>query len=316
MALKGFGGRVVLLTPLVAAVVGGTPASSWAQAWLPAKGEGYVATVYTNVFSDTHYLPTERHDLGEIDSNVFLLDTTYGITDRIALSVSLPFIVSRYTGHRPHHGTQSSVMDDGSWHSTFQDFRFSVRYNAVRGRTVITPFVGTAIPSHKYEYWAHSAAGRRLRELHAGLAAARLLDEVSPGLFVQGRYSFSFPQRVVDQGLDLRPHRSNADLEIGYFVTPSFSVSALAVGQVTHGGIDLFPPTVENPLTPVQRQHHDQIARENFLNVGVNAAFEINESFAVHGSVLRQVAGRNNHQMDRAVSVGLTWTFRRETTVF
>ena len=311
MALKGIGSRGLLLAPLVAAVLGGTPDSGWAQAWLPAKAEGYVSTVYSNVFSDTHYLPTERHDLGRIDSHVFLLDTTYGITDRIAVSVSLPLIMSRYTGQHAHHGTQSTVMDDGSWHSTFQDFRFSVRYNAVRGQTVITPFIGSAVPSHKYEYWAHSAAGRRLGELHAGLAAARLLDGIAPGLFVQGRYSYVFPQRVVDEGLDLRPHRSNTDLEIGYFVTPSFSLAALAAAQITHAGIDLPPPGVENPLTTVQRKHHDQIARENFLNLGVSAAFEFNQSIAVHGSVLRQVAGRNNHQVGRSVSVGLTWSFHR-----
>jgi hypothetical protein len=265
------------------------------------------------VFSDTHYLPTERHDVGTIDSNVFLLDTTYGITDRMAVSVSLPLIMSRYTGDHPHPAT---VMDDGSWHSTFQDFRFSLRYKAVRGPIVITPFIGSAVPSHKYEYWAHSAAGRRLGELHAGLAAARLLDGITPGLFVQGRYSYVFPQRVVDEGLDLRPHRSNADLEVGYFVTPSFSMAALAAAQITHVGIDLPPPTVENPLPFVQRKHHDQIARENFLNVGISAAFELNQSIAVHGSFVRQVAGRNNHQMGRSVSVGFTWTFGRTNDIF
>jgi hypothetical protein len=311
-----FSDRIGRLTLLAAAMLMGAPVPGRAQAWLPAKGEGYVSTVYTNVFSDTHYLPTERHDLGTIDSNAFLFDTTYGITDRMAVTVSLPLVISRYTGNFPHQGTESAPMDDETWHSTFQDFRFSVRYNALRGPIVITPFIGSALPSHKYEYWAHSAAGRRLGELHIGVAAARLLDGITPGLSVQGRYAYMFPQRVVDEGLDLRPHRSSADLEIGYFVTPMFRTFALAAAQITHRGIDLYPPGPDNPLTSVQRQHHDQIGRENFLNVGAGAAFEINESIGIHGSVLRQVAGRNSHQMDRAVSVGLTWTFRRKTVVF
>ena len=316
MTLECFGRRVVLVTPLVAAVLGGTPASGRAQAWLPAKGEGYVSTVYRNVFIDTHFLPTERHHVGEIDSNAVLFDVTYGITDRVAMSVSLPLVITRYTGDFAHPATQSRVMDDGAWHSTFQDFRFNVRYNVVKGPTVITPFIGSALPSHNYEYRAYAAVGRRLRELNVGVAAARLLDGITPGLSVQGTYAYVFPQSVVDQGLDLRPHRSAADLEIGYFVTPWVRVFALAAAQVTHRGIDLPPPTVANPLTLVERRHHDQIARENILNVGLGAAFDINESIGVHGSVLRQVAGRNSPQMGRGVSVGLTWTFRRTDIVF
>jgi hypothetical protein len=175
----------------------------------------------------------------------------------------------------------------------------------------ITPFIGSALPSHSYEYRAYSAVGRRLRELHAGVAAARLLDGITPGLFVQGTYAYVFPQRVVDEGLDVRPHRSVGDLEIGYFVTPLVRVFALAAAQVTHRGIDLPPPTVKNPLTLAQRIHHDQIARENILNVGLGAALDINESIGVHGSILGQVAGRNGPQMGRAVSLGLTWSFGR-----
>jgi len=282
------------------------PVSARAQAWLPAKGEGYVSTIFTNVYVEKHYLPTTRYDVGKIEANVFLFDATYGVTDRVAVSVSLPLVVSRYTGDRPHPGTQRTVMDDGTWHSTFQDFRFTLRFNVVRGRVTITPFVGGAMPSHDYEYWAHSAAGRRLREVQGGVSAARLLDEIAAGLFVQGRYSFAFPQRV----LDVRPQRSNADLELGYFLSPSLRVFALAAAQLTHDGIDL-PPNAREILTPLQLQHHDQIGRENFLNVGAGAAIDVSESIALYGAFLKQVAGRNSHELDRAITAGITWSFRR-----
>ena len=294
--------RIALLGVLLLAI----PVSARAQAWLPAKGEGYVSTIYTNVFVDKHYLLTTRYDLGRIDSNTFLFDATYGVTDRLAVSVTLPLVLSRYTGNRPHPGTQTTVMDDGTWHSTFQDFRFSVRYNVIRGRVTITPFVGGGLPSHDYEYWAHSAAGRRLREVQAGVSAARLLDEITPGLFVQGRYSFAFPQRV----LDVRPQRSNSDLELGYFISTSLRVFALAAAQLTHDGIDI-PPNAPEVLTAPQRQHHDQIGRENFLTLGVGAAIDVSESIALFGAFLKQAAGRNSHELDRAISLGITWSFRR-----
>jgi hypothetical protein len=308
MSILRSGQRLVQLTVACAAVVVGAPLPVSAQAWLPAEGEGYISTVYTNTFVDKHYLPTTRYDLGRIYSNVFLLDATYGMTDRVAVSVSLPLVISRYLGSEPH---PSSDQDDGTWHSTFQDFRFNVRYNVVRGRLAITPFVGTAVPSNKYVYWAHSAAGRRLRELHAGVTAARVLDRITPGLFLQGRYSFAFPQRVVDGDVNVRPYRSNTDLELVYFVVPSLRVFALGAGQVTHSGIDI-PRNAKEVFSEFQKKHHDQIGRENYLNIGLGAAVDINDSVALYGSLLKQVAGRNSHELSHVLSVGVTWSFRRK----
>ena len=53
--------------------------------------------------------------------------------------------------------------------SGFQNLRFGLRYNIVDDRAItITPFVGTSVPSHSYEYFAHAALGTRVRELEVG----------------------------------------------------------------------------------------------------------------------------------------------------
>ncbi|MBI1875545.1 MAG: hypothetical protein HYS05_16895 [Acidobacteria bacterium] len=46
-----------------------------------------------------------------------------------------------------------------------------------------------------------------------------------PGTFVQARYSYTFVERVID----IAHNRSNLDVEVGYFVNPSFRVFALRV---------------------------------------------------------------------------------------
>jgi hypothetical protein len=56
-------------------------------------------------------------------------------------------------------------IDDGKYHPTFQDFRFDVRYNVTKKGVVLTPFVGSIVPSHDYAYFGHSAVGRDLKEL-------------------------------------------------------------------------------------------------------------------------------------------------------
>lgn len=297
----------------VSSVVGGLvlgicllPRSVHAQAWGPAEGEGVVSLLYGNSVSDRHYLPTVRYDIGRIDGHSVLLDLTYGVSDRTAVSIALPLVTARYRGDFPHDGTKAELTDDGRWHSDWQDVRFGIRHNLVRGPVVVTPFIGGLVPSHDYEFFAHAAVGRRIWGVQAGVAAATLLDAMTSGLFVQGRYSYSFVQRTVG----VRPNHSNADLELGYFITPSLRVIVLGNAQVSHGGIDLLPrEQAVLVLTPEQRRHHDQIDRVNYLKVGIGASVDLTDQLGIFASYGRQVAGRNGHEMKRAVSVGMSWSF-------
>jgi hypothetical protein len=275
-----------------------------AQAWTPAQGEGTVAVQFQDAFVKYHQLPTARLDRGHIRGESLLVDFTYGLTDKVAVSVALPYVASKYNGPFPHIRNDGSTLDTGASHSTFQDFRFDVRYNVSRRDFVLTPFVGSIVPSHSYDYFAHSAVGRHVREVQVGTYWAKLLDPVVPGLFVEGRYSFGFAQRI----LDISHNRSNLDLEVGYFVKPELRVFALGTGQLTHGGLDLYGNS-RAALGDVLYWHHDQISRDNLLNVGAGAAYDLSPSVGVYGSFMRTVAGRNVHALDHGVTVGMTWSF-------
>jgi hypothetical protein len=275
------------------------PSAARAQAWVPAKGEGAVSVVFNDAYVKYHRLPTEPEDFGHIKSDSLLVDFSYGLTDKVAVDVALPFIVTKYNGTRPH----PTVLDNGRYHGSFQDFRFALRYNVAAGPLVVTPFVGTIMPSNDYEYFAHSAPGRQVRELTVGAFVARTLDPLWPGGFVQARYSYGFAERV----MDISHNRSNLDLEVGYFITPSFRVFGLAGGQTTHGGIDLTPSLrTERPdLFP----HHDQITRDQYVKVGAGAAVSLSESIDLFGSIVKDIAGRNGHIIQRGITVGVTWAF-------
>jgi hypothetical protein len=272
-----------------------------AQAWVPPKGEGTVAIAFQNMNVVDHLAGTTRLDAGRIDTNVLLADVSYGLTDRIGVDVSMPFVAARYTGTKPHPGTQ---VDDGSWGGTFTDFRFALRYNLTRRGTVITPYIGTIVPSHDYAFYGHAAPGQDLRELRLGVFTAKTFDRGLPGVFVSGRYSFGFVERVID----VSHNRSTADVEAGYFLTPAFRAFAMTSTQYSHGGID-FPiegmRALPLPLQPV----HDQIQRVHFVNVGAGAAYSLSESFDVFGSFSRQIAGRNGHALNRGVTIGASWSF-------
>ena len=49
------------------------------------------------------------------------------------------------------------------------------------------------------------------------------------------------------------------------------------------------------------------------MNVGGGTSISLTESIDLFGAFMKQIAGRNGHKIDRAVSLGITWSFRRQT---
>jgi hypothetical protein len=299
----------------VPVVLAASSSTAGAQAWLPAKGEGAVSVVYQDLFDKYHHTPgIGKVDAGPTTSRSMLIDVTYGVTDKLAISFGVPWVAAKYVGTAPHPLTDLSgpvpvffgktKLDDGTYHGTWQDIRFDLRYNLTKKGMVLTPFIGTSAASHAYTTLAHAAPGTRVKTLQIGVAGAKMLDTVVPGLFLQGRYAYGITEKV----LDISHNRSNADVEIGYFLTPKLRVMALGAGQLSHGGIDMVPNARVN-LQPFQFLNHDRITRINFLNIGGGASYSLTERIDVFGSMIRTVAFRNGHLVDRGVSMGLSWSF-------
>jgi hypothetical protein len=282
--------------------VAGWPARADAQAWVPAQGEGSIAIQWQNAFSRYHYVPRTPVDIGHIDTNTLVFDATYGLTNKLAVDLSLPYVAAKYNGPQPH----PTALDDGTYHGTMQDFRFGVRYNARAGRFALTPYVGSILPSHSYEYYAHAAPGRRLKELQVGAYVGRLLDSIVPGAFVQARVAYGFMQPVVD----ISHSRAMLDVELGDFVTERLRVFALGTGQFTRGGIDIpwmGPIGLPATIQPV----HDRIDRAHYVNVGGGGSYSLSDSLDMFGSIVTNIANRNGHGTTRGITLGISWTFKR-----
>jgi hypothetical protein len=288
--------------PLVAVIVALVPAVASAQAWLPQQGEAQVSFIYTDTLVREHYLPDVAYELGEIESGTFFADVTYGIRDDLAVSVGVPIVRSKYTGAFPH----PTSLDNGEAHTSVQDLKFDVRYQLTRGSLVLTPFIGSQLPATDYEYFAHTAPGRRLRELQMGTYVGGTLDRALPGLFVQGRYTYG----IVEEVLDISHNRSQLGLELGYFVTPSWRVVGMASGQRTHGGVDM--PRNAGTIWPREQfRNHDRITAEHYVNLGGGMGWTVNDTFDVFGSLTRTVVARNTHKLHYAASVGVSITLRK-----
>lgn len=293
--------RLVILSGFALGVVTLTSSAAFAQAWVPPKGDGAVAIAVQQLNVKKHLSISTPTDGGHINTFVVLADLTYGLTDKVAIDLALPFVSTKYSGTKPHPNTS---IDDGTVHNSFTDLRMAVRYNITRQGAVVTPYVGTVVPSHEYAYYGHSAFGQRLRELQVGTYIAKLFTSGVPGMFVSGRAAYGFVQKVQD----ISHNKSMGDLEVGYFVSPSFRMFGMSSAQYTHGGLD-FPPGGLAAVPAQYKLNHDVIQRVNFLNLGGGFAYSVRESFDVFGSFSRQVAGRNGHALNRGVTIGASWSF-------
>jgi len=250
-----------------------------AQAWTPPKGEASVTFGLASSFANQHLDDNGNNLLlpsgagwGSMRWNDVGADLAYGITDRLAVRVSLPFVVSRYEGefaHPPLAGHRNE--DDGNWHSTFGDFRAEARFKVTKGSLVVTPLLAFSAPSHSYEFYAHAAAGLGLKEGQVGVNVGRRLDPLVPDAYMQVRYMFTVPERV----LDISHNRSNIYLDAGYFVTSAVTVSLIGEWQKTHGGWRV----VDVPLPPDPNfLYHDQLLRADHLRLGGGLSYALTGS--------------------------------------
>jgi hypothetical protein len=282
----------------------------FAQAWVFPKGGGTVTASYQNIFVRDHlFQDGDAHDTGHILSHAVYVDTDYSLTDRLAVKVGLPYAAGRYYGPRPHVRTladgRSTTIDDGTYHSTFQDFVMDVRYNVASHPLVFTPFFRTVVPSHDYEYFAHSAVGRDQRQYQFGANIGRRLDPILPKAYVQARYSFAFVERV----LGIAANHSDTEFQIGYFLKPRLTIVGSTQWMHTHNGSNCDYGLFHCGFDDLHWIHHDQILKSTLLDAGGAVAYSLNSSTEVFVSVARSVTGTNGHFHASVATIGITRSF-------
>ncbi len=267
--------RRALFALLFGVLTAASTAPARAQAWLPPKGEVTFSLGYGNIFVNKHYLGTADNpgdnvetDYGHIRSQSFGMALTYGVTNRFAVGVSLPFVVSKYYGTPGQNFFPHTIpIDDGNYHGTFQDYRIDLAYQAFNRPIALAPFVSVIIPSHSYTSFAHAAPGQDLHEYLLGVGFGAPLDRLLTGSYVELTYSYAFVEPV----MGIHHDRSDAFLELGYLLTPSLAVRGIGTGHYTHGGVAFENPQTTPPeLFPI----HDRIDKDS-RNLSEAAVFLI-----------------------------------------
>jgi hypothetical protein len=149
--------------------------------------------------------------------------------------------------------------------------------------------------------------GQRLKEVRIAVDAGQRLDAISPRLSVQGRYSYAFVERVLD---DVPNNRSNATVEGGFLITRRLAARGLLLWQRVHGGLRLggselpFPGDVN---TPERMFQHDRLLRDNNWRLGAGVTYSLRQ-MDVFASYVEFVQGTDSHA-GRAFTTGVSWPF-------
>ncbi len=267
------------------------------QAWLPPADSGSLSLAYVDTWDFKHYTPTgDEVDAGHVRVFTYAAGGEYSPTDHLMFDAFVPLVESRYSGSKPH----PSEADDGSYHATITDLRVGAHYQLLLEPLAIAPYVAFVIPLHNYETLGHAAPGRGLDETWVGVAFGKTLDKWIPRTFVDARFTYAFVQAV--QGIS--HDKENVEVDLGYFFTPYLSLQGMWHWQQTLGGIDV-PIPKSNPLFP----YHDQLARDNFTNIGASTAWAYSDRVGFSLSYLTSVMGRNGHKLGRSIAVGFNYQF-------
>ena len=293
----------------VAAVVASARPSA-AQAWAPRAGEGEVAFVVQTVDHLGRVFGDIRIACCGTTNVALAVDAEYGLTDRWSISAGVPYVFAKYRGEAPAEAAAflpyPSVDACHCVHGAFQDFTFAAHYNLVKVRRSfsLTTTVATALPSHGYAYAGEAVVGFGLKELNLSADVAQRLDVLLRGLSLEGRYTYSIVERV----LDISHNRSNVEGDISYSFADRLTARLILTGQRTYGGLR-FPDDVE-PFTERYTEFH-RLLRDNSFHAGAGASFALRE-WDVSFSFLKTVSGNNTHDVHvYTLAAGRSFRLRR-----
>ena len=282
---------------LWAGLVFTSSASVSGQAVVLDRGQSAVGLAYQHTFVRLHQaFDGTKVDIGHIMAYSIRDDFSYGLTDRVSLDADLSFVAGKYIGTLPH-----GRLDDGRFHQTFQDLHVGVRTNVLMRPVVATPFVRITIPTHHYQLEGHTGVGKGRGELTLGTYAGRDLGPILPNAYVEGMLSHTWAQRTVIPVASERLNRTNGLIELGYYLSPAWTVRAFGSGLRTHGGWDL-----PRQFGPGEAEEHDRFDKTKDIQAGGAVSYSFRNGLSLYSGYFSTTWGRTAHLV-AGPTFGMMW---------
>jgi len=268
-----------------------------AQAWAPRAREGDVTIVTQTIDHIGRINGDIRVDCCETTNVALAVDVDYGVTSRLSVSASLPYVFAKYRGGPPdpngpaHFLPYPEVDSCHCLHGGVQDIAFGAHYNLLKARRSFSLMTSMTYgnPTHNYDYAGEAVIGFGLTELGLSADAGQRLDFLLPGLSIDGHYGYT----IVERALDISHNRSNARVHTGYLFPAHVSGHLLLSWQHTHGGLR-FPDDVE-PFAERWTEFH-RLLQDNYFQAGAGASYTWRD-WDLSLTFLKTISGTNTHNV-------------------
>jgi len=273
------------------------PASAAGQTLTPPAGVGSVTFAWQWIDNTGHIQSNGKLvPLGKSVTTSVLTEVDYGVTERLAATVAVPFVFARYKG--PNHPRLADGPDDCfCWHQSFQDFSIAGRYRLGDNFWGLTPQVRVIIPSHDYPYQGEAVVGPNLNQVLLGISGFWRFAAALPKATIQAGYTFALVEKA---GEDLRANRSNLSMSFGYALTRSLYVHGGALLQKTHNGLPLSEAFLD--------AQGDRLLKMRYWHLTGGLSYSVGDSADLFFAVEPYVWGRDAHD-GIAYTFGSTWYF-------
>jgi len=279
-----------------------------AEATGARAGHGHVSASFQVIRIDGFESSVGLLPIGTADTQSLNIEVDYNLTERLSISIGLPYIRKRYNGSAAHDPLaldpprpEIENVDIGDWNSSLQDFHLGLRYLMRDGPLSIEPYVYLGAPSHDYPFFGHAAVGQNLLKLDVGSDFLW-----TPGLS-NAYYQLSLGYVFVEETLGVDISHWLVSAKTGYFFSDSISGNVFAQLKKGHGLTfpDDFPP----PRISEMWYQHDRLVKHNYMNVGIGLDWRINSKYSLAASVMTMTWAEQVHDMQYTVTIGLSRSF-------
>ena len=312
MRARARGKRAHRLIESLALLLGlGMACSAFAQndvTVLP-KGSSVATVALQNLFIAKHAgSDGARNDAGTITTNTAFLNYEYGLTDRLTLTVGIPYKSSKYSGSVGHdpstldndHGQH--FIDDGDFHSGWQDMSASLRYAWIRKKWMVTPYLTYGTPLRDYVTFAHAAVGTGQWRVEGGVSVGRQFSGALRNLYFVGGASYTWLEAT-----DRTVNHSTLTGELGWFINEKWSVHANISRQKSYNGFE-FPRDFPNRRDD-HFFYHDMNLRNDFTNIGYGVDWQVTNHDRIFLSQGHTAHGENTHIIKYVLTLGYSHAF-------
>jgi hypothetical protein len=282
---------------------------------VPPRGAGSFGMTYQQIDISERELIVLRENFGEVTLRGIYFEFDYGLTDRLAMTLTLPLKSNRYVGDKPHdptllandHGEE--FLDNGDYHTNWGDFGVDFRWQwRATDRFAITPFMGYYTPSNDYPLFTETQAGRAQWRVDVGFNMAGRLGPPARNLYWQTGYAFSYVEKTRPTDAEaMRVNRSEASFEVGWSATPRFQPYLTLAYYVTHGGLEL--PEFTGLFVSDQFYYHDQLLPWEQKTWAVGARYNLSALSGLSMSYGRSSDVEFGHFYEPAVSFSFNRSF-------